>query len=237
MKSSTKKGTASAKTKSNSPALLIATKKGAFILSSDNKRRKWAVKGPIFLGNIAHHLVLDPRDRGEGRTMLMAAKTGHLGPTIFRSTDLGETWGQITTPAETETDYIVSGVFLNKDFGYVFTDAGLVLRFENQVTRISEPNFSNTPVDFELSQNYPNPFNPTTTIAYSVSETEIVTLKVYNLRGEEVKTLVDGKVNVGKHYVDWDATDNSGQKVTSGLYLYVLKIANQKLSKSMIFLK
>src|SRR5215475_11610959 len=98
MKSSAKKGTASAKTKSNSPTLLIATKKGAFILSSDNKRRKWAINGPIFLGNIAHHLVLDPRDRGEGRTMFMAAKTGHLGPTVFRSTDFGETWKEASKP-------------------------------------------------------------------------------------------------------------------------------------------
>src|SRR5215510_6668452 len=98
MRSSMKKGTASAKTKSNSPTLLIATKKGAFILSSDNKRRKWAINGPVFLGNIAHHLVLDPRDRGEGRTMLMAAKTGHLGPTVFRSTDFGETWKEASKP-------------------------------------------------------------------------------------------------------------------------------------------
>ena len=81
MKSSAKKP-ATAKTKTDTVALLIATKKGGFILSSDNKRRKWDVKGPIFLGNIVHHMALDPR---EGRVMLMAAKTGHLGPTVFRS--------------------------------------------------------------------------------------------------------------------------------------------------------
>src|SRR5262247_1508852 len=81
MKSSAKKP-ASAKAKTDMVALLIATKKGGFILSSDNKRRRWDVKGPIFLGNIVHHMALDPR---EGRAMLMAAKTGHLGPTVFRS--------------------------------------------------------------------------------------------------------------------------------------------------------
>jgi BNR/Asp-box repeat len=97
MKSSAKK-TASAKTKTDTVALLIATKKGAFILSSDNKRRKWEVKGPIFLGNIVHHLALDPRGGGERRAMLMAAKTGHLGPTVFRSTDFGETWKEASNP-------------------------------------------------------------------------------------------------------------------------------------------
>jgi hypothetical protein len=76
-------------------ALLIASKKGAFTLKSDNKRRNWEVSGPIFLGNIIHHVVLDPRDR---RTMLMAAKTGHLGPTIYRSTNLGKTWKEAAKP-------------------------------------------------------------------------------------------------------------------------------------------
>jgi hypothetical protein len=95
MKSSAKKKTALAKTKTSSVALLVATKKGAFILNSDKKRRKWEIKGPIFLGNIVHHLMLDPRDR---RTMLMAAKTGHLGPTVFRSTDLGKNWKEASKP-------------------------------------------------------------------------------------------------------------------------------------------
>jgi photosystem II stability/assembly factor-like uncharacterized protein len=76
-------------------ALLIASKKGAFILKSDSKRRNWEISSPIMLGNIIHHLVLDPRDR---RTMLMAAKTGHLGPTVFRSTNMGKTWKEAAKP-------------------------------------------------------------------------------------------------------------------------------------------
>jgi photosystem II stability/assembly factor-like uncharacterized protein len=75
--------------------LLIGTRKGAFILKSDRARRAWKLSAPIFLGHIIHHVVADPRDR---RTMLMAASTGHLGPTIFRSTDLGKTWKEATKP-------------------------------------------------------------------------------------------------------------------------------------------
>jgi photosystem II stability/assembly factor-like uncharacterized protein len=75
--------------------LLVGTRKGAFLFRSDGARKRWQVGGPHFLGQTVHHLVLDPRD---GRTMLMAAKTGHLGPTIFRSTDDGKTWKEAGKP-------------------------------------------------------------------------------------------------------------------------------------------
>ena len=75
--------------------LLVGTRKGAWIYRSDEARKSWQVQGPIFLGSIINHLVLDPRD---GRTMLMAAATGHLGPTIFRSTDGGVTWKEAGKP-------------------------------------------------------------------------------------------------------------------------------------------
>ncbi len=75
--------------------VLVATRKGAWLLQGDAARREWRVGGPHFLGHIVHHLVLDPRD---GRTLLAAAKTGHLGPTVFRSTDLGRTWQEAARP-------------------------------------------------------------------------------------------------------------------------------------------
>lgn len=75
--------------------LLVGTRKGAWIYRSDAARQRWTVDGPHFLGNIINHLVLDPRD---GRTLLMAAKTGHLGPTIFRSVDGGATWAEAGRP-------------------------------------------------------------------------------------------------------------------------------------------
>ncbi|HSN05457.1 MAG TPA: hypothetical protein VLS44_10760 [Nitrospira sp.] len=80
---------------SGAVTLLIGTRKGAFILKSDRARRTWKVSAPLFLGHIIHHVVCDPRDR---RTMLMAASTGHLGPTLFRSTDAGKTWKESTAP-------------------------------------------------------------------------------------------------------------------------------------------
>jgi photosystem II stability/assembly factor-like uncharacterized protein len=74
---------------------LVATRKGAWIFRSDRLRRVWQTDGPSFLGHIISHMVLDPRD---GKTLLAAAKTGHLGPTIFRSTNLGKSWTEASTP-------------------------------------------------------------------------------------------------------------------------------------------
>jgi photosystem II stability/assembly factor-like uncharacterized protein len=77
------------------PTLLIGTRKGAWMLASDDERRTWTSNGPMFLGQIIQHLVLDPRDR---TTLLAAARTGHLGPTVFRSSDLGRTWKEASRP-------------------------------------------------------------------------------------------------------------------------------------------
>ena len=75
--------------------VLVATRKGAWLYHGDPSRSSFRVDGPHFLGHIIHHLVLDPRD---GRTLLAAAKTGHLGPTIFRSTDFGRSWKEAAKP-------------------------------------------------------------------------------------------------------------------------------------------
>jgi photosystem II stability/assembly factor-like uncharacterized protein len=75
--------------------LLVATQKGGFVLRGDPARRAWKVEGPHFLGCETNHFVLDPRD---GTTLLLAAVTGHLGPTVFRSTDRGKTWAEARVP-------------------------------------------------------------------------------------------------------------------------------------------
>jgi photosystem II stability/assembly factor-like uncharacterized protein len=75
--------------------LLVSTRKGAWIFQDDGSRQNWRADGPHFLGQIINHMVLDPRD---GKTLLAAASTGHLGPTMFRSTDLGKTWTESPRP-------------------------------------------------------------------------------------------------------------------------------------------
>jgi photosystem II stability/assembly factor-like uncharacterized protein len=76
--------------------LYIATRKGVWIASTDD-RRTWTLRGPRFLGQQAHHVVLDPHDRS---TLLCASRQWHLGPTVFRSVDAGETWKEAATPPQ-----------------------------------------------------------------------------------------------------------------------------------------
>ena len=75
--------------------LLVATRKGLWTLASDGTRRTFRLAGPHFLGHVVHHALRDPRD---AKTLLVAARTGHLGPTVFRSTDRGKTWKEATRP-------------------------------------------------------------------------------------------------------------------------------------------
>jgi len=84
-----------AKSRARRTLVLVATRKGAWLYHGDAARKTWRADGPHFLGHVISQVVLDPRD---GRTLLAAAKTGHLGPTIFRSTDLGRTWKEAARP-------------------------------------------------------------------------------------------------------------------------------------------
>lgn len=93
VKKSAKK--AAKKPADTSVALLVGTRKGAFILKSDAARKAWKISDVLFHGHIVHHFMQDPRDR---KVLLIAARTGHLGHTMFRSTDAGKSWKECTKP-------------------------------------------------------------------------------------------------------------------------------------------
>lgn len=90
-----KRKTMVAKIATARPRLLIGTRKGAFFLDSSDNGQSWQLSGPEFLGHIIHHVVADSRNAS---VVLMAAKTGHLGPTVFRSLDGGATWVEASSP-------------------------------------------------------------------------------------------------------------------------------------------
>ncbi len=93
------------------------------------------------------------------------------------------------------------------------------------------------PERWSLGQNYPNPFNPTTTIAFTMPQTAGVTVRVYNALGQVVKTLVNGTLPSGTHQVQWDATDNSGAGVSSGLYVYRMETEAFQATKKLVLMK
>ena len=83
-------------------------------------------------------------------------------------------------------------------------------------------NIKELPKQYALLQNYPNPFNPITTIKYLLPEDSYVSLKIYNILGQEVRTLLEGIQKAGINSVSWDAINNSGNRVSSGIYIYKL---------------
>jgi hypothetical protein len=94
-----------------------------------------------------------------------------------------------------------------------------------------------TPASQPTLSNYPNPFNPSTTIAYSLPTTGDTTLRIYNTRGQVVKTLVREPMDAGNHSVTWDGTDDSGNPVGSGVYLYRLQRGSLSSMNKCILMK
>ncbi len=93
------------------------------------------------------------------------------------------------------------------------------------------------PLEYQLYQNYPNPFNPTTKIQYSLKTDVQVQLKIYNILGEEVRSLMNGFEEAGVKTVEWDGTNNNGRKVPSGIYIYNIKAGNFVKTRKMVLMK
>ena len=103
-----------------------------------------------------------------------------------------------------------------------------VLKIEDQVSLINK---------FQLNQNYPNPFNPITTISYYVPTSELVDITIYDITGRIVKNLVSTTQKAGYNSVQWNATNNSGQKVNSGIYLYTIQAGDFRQTKKINYIK
>ncbi len=106
------------------------------------------------------------------------------------------------------------------------------------ISDVSEVFNNNVSVsNFNLMQNYPNPFNPSTQISYQIAAPAYVVLKIYDMLGREVKTLVNTEKENGIYNVNWNGENNSGINVSSGMYIYQLKAGNFISTKKMILLK
>tara|TARA_X000001388_G_scaffold73185_1_gene64637 strand:+ start:667 stop:2598 length:1932 start_codon:yes stop_codon:yes gene_type:complete len=106
--------------------------------------------------------------------------------------------------------------------------------FENTSLSIDE---SITPLEFNLHQNYPNPFNPITTLRYDLPEDGLVDITVYDMLGNVVSNLVNANQSSGYKSIQWDATNNQGEPVSAGVYLYKIQAGDFVDTKKMILLK
>ena len=95
----------------------------------------------------------------------------------------------------------------------------------------------NVPVQYSLSQNYPNPFNPTTKIQFGLPVAENVQIKIYDVLGREVRSLVHEQYDAGLYSVQWDGKNNNGVQVATGMYIYHLRAGQFVQSKKMLLMK
>jgi photosystem II stability/assembly factor-like uncharacterized protein len=154
---------------------------------------------------------------------------------IITSTDSGKTWQQQTFPPLSEEGIASFAAAVYGDsvrawgatLDFSYTSGGKILTYIGEFGPITSVNEWSTMIasDYRLEQNYPNPFNPTTNIEFSIPKSEFVTLKVYNVLGEEVATLVSERLAAGKYKYDWPARSSGGDasRLASGVYLYRLK--------------
>lgn len=148
---------------------------------------------------------------------------------VVYSANSGKSWKKINSGL---TDSLYVTVSFGPD-GYIYagTAGGYVFRSSNPITSVR--NRSNeVPTTFYLSQNYPNPFNPTTSINYSVPNTNFVTLKVYDILGRKIKTLVEEEKSPGNYEVKFNVNN-----LASGVYIYTISANGFAQSKKMLLMK
>ena len=133
----------------------------------------------------------------------------------------------------TSTGSIESGPSYNTDGTASPSTADLSLTPETVTAVIPPPH----PTTYSLEQNYPNPFNPTTQIAFSIEQSEHVSVAVFNILGQKVATLLDGQMNSGSHIVMWDGRNQHGDAMPSGVYFYRLSTPNFTAVRKMVLLK
>jgi hypothetical protein len=142
-------------------------------------------------------------------------------------------WSGTVTPIDTcpflpESTYYDSVTSDQTDQNYV----------EECLSQGVEPDKEKTvPKDYQLTQNSPNPFNPSTEIDFALPKAAFVTLKIYNIMGQEVITLINKNMSAGIYQVTWDGTDKTGRSVSSGVYLYRIQAGDYLQTKQMLLLK
>lgn len=160
---------------------------------------------------------------------------------IYRGTSSGF---QITEPfaVTIDTSYIDNSVQSNESYYYIIKSVDFNGNASNSSQEVSASPVSITPEhtvpdEYSLAQNYPNPFNPTTVIKFGLPEDARVQVFIYNLNGYFIRELTNDNFNAGYHILNWDATDNSGSQVSSGIYIYTIVTENYKMTKKMVLIR
>jgi hypothetical protein len=200
----------------------------------------WLIKTNM-LGDTIWTKTYGDRFQYDGGHSVQQTTSGGYIITGIRGTDRGADVWLIKTNFGGDTlwtktfEGVGNSVQQTSDGGYIvagITDGDvLLIKIAPNITSIKE-NSKTILSDYQLQQNYPNPFNPSTTIEFSLPKSEFVELKVYNIIGKEVMTVVLGKLNPGNHTYTFD-----GKNLASGIYYYQFVSGDYKKVKKMILLK
>ena len=149
---------------------------------------------------------------------------------ILRTSDGGTSWEEQTSGT---ANLLTNVYFTDVLNGWLVGENGIILHTTNGgVSFVEEEQLSEVPTVFLLSQNYPNPFNPSTKIKYSVPQSSNVTIKVFDILGKEIETLVNEEKPAGTYELTWIA-----EGLPSGVYFYQLKAGSFIETKKMLLLK
>ena len=144
----------------------------------------------------------------------------------------------------TDQSYLLIPINFNGteyDIGSIAIESIKLVGFDgmsiNHISRSSNLDIKPVPSIFALHQNYPNPFNPITEIKFDISEAGLISLTVYNINGQKVKTLENKKMQPGYYTIQWDGRNDVGKAVSTGTYFYSLRTTQYNHTKKMILLK
>lgn len=180
---------------------------------------KWVISDSSFIGRSIFSF------ESNGNDIYAATDTG-----VFRSTDFGSTWNDISV--EMKNKY-ASSLFKSGNYLYANTINGLWKRPLSEITSVDDwKTGGEIPNQFSLSQNYPNPFNPTTNIEFRIAKYGFVTLKVYDVLGRGVATLVNEEKPAGTYKISFDASE-----FASGVYFYRLRAGDFIETKKFVLLR
>jgi hypothetical protein len=129
---------------------------------------------------------------------------------------------------------VLQSIYLvNNNTGWAVGGNGTILKTTNGgVSFVEEEEIDEIPNDYIVSHNYPNPFNPSTKIKYSIPQSSNVVIKVFDILGNKIETLVDGEKPIGTYEITWDA-DN----LPTGVYFYRLQAGSFVETKKMVLMK
>jgi hypothetical protein len=173
------------------------------------------------------------RTRDEGWVTL-----GYV-PDFLITTDGSRSWNEVVTP---DSSFIYDVAFTDYRNGFCVGDSGVIYKFNYQSVNISKVEIL-IPADFKLYQNYPNPFNPSTKIKFDIANNPLLRgvgeargvytqLKIYDITGREISTLVNEQLSPGTYEVTFD-----GSNIPSGIYFYQLKTNTYSETKKMLIIK